>query len=55
MEAALLQPVARVESNAIKVRLNKRYGSWQEARDTFDELKNKKGGNSVWSKLTLVT
>jgi hypothetical protein len=55
MEAALLQAVAQDESNIITVRFNnRRYGSWQAARDAFNQLKNKKGGNSVWSKLTLV-
>jgi hypothetical protein len=55
MEAALLQAVAQDESNFITVRYNnRRYGSWQAARDPFNQLKNKKGGNSVWSKLTLV-
>jgi hypothetical protein len=32
---------------------NKSYGSWQAARDAFKQLKNKKGGTSVWSKLIL--
>jgi hypothetical protein len=55
MEAALLQAVAQDESNVITVRFNnRRYGSWHTARDAFNQLKNKKGGNSVWSKLTLV-
>jgi hypothetical protein len=56
MEVALLQPVAQVESNVIIFSFNnKNYGSWQAARDTFDQLKNKKGGNSVWSAWTRVT
>jgi hypothetical protein len=55
MEAALLQAVAQDESNVVTIRFNnRRYGSWQAARDPFNQLKNKKGGNSVWSKLTLV-
>jgi hypothetical protein len=55
MGAALLQAVAQDKSNVITVRFNnRRYGSWQAARDAFNQLKNKKGGNSVLSKLTLV-
>jgi hypothetical protein len=57
MDAALLQPIAEDESYFIKVRFNdESYGSWQVARDAFNQLKNKKGGSSVWSKfkLTLV-
>jgi hypothetical protein len=55
MEAALLQPVDQDEPNVIKVRFNNKiYGSWQAARDAFNQLKTKKGSNSVWSKLTLV-
>jgi hypothetical protein len=55
VEAALLQPVAQDESNVIKVCFdNKSHGSWQAARDAFNQLKNKNGGKSVWSKLTLV-
>jgi hypothetical protein len=55
MEAAQLQPVAQDESNVITVRFNNKiYGSWQAARDAFNQLKNKKGGKPVWSKLTLV-
>jgi hypothetical protein len=55
MEAALLQPVAQDEPSIITVRFsNKNYGSWQAARDAFSQLNKMKGGNSVWSKLTLV-
>jgi hypothetical protein len=55
MEALLLQPVAQDEFNVITFRFNNgSCGSWQAARDAFNQLKNEKGGNSVWSKLTLV-
>jgi hypothetical protein len=55
MEAALLQPVAQDESNVLTIRLhNRSYGSWQASRDAFNQLKNKKSGKAVWSKLTLV-